>query len=382
MQKLRIGIVFGGFSREREISFAGGRTVYDNLDKSLFEAVPLFLDSFGNYILLDWEYIYKGSIRDFYPPVQFLPEGNEDFQLYAESLGENQAKNMARAIGKIVLPKDLSGLIDIAFLCLHGPYGEDGKVQRFLEDLGIPYTGSGITPSEIGINKAIQKPLMKAAGFNSPAFLTIARADWEKKGESFFYEKVKSEIGFPLVVKAANQGSSIGITILTKPDPATFYAAVQKGYFIQRIEKEFWHALEGREKIDFVRNLCDIREGVGLPVKVNGKAIYTPAELITYLDKDRDKDIVVEAVDGDSEVVVEGFIEGKEFSCIVIQDEKGVPVALPPTEIRKGQELFDYRSKYLPGLSRKITPIQVPDEDIERIRKECERLFTELKFDV
>src|SRR3989304_7861137 len=134
---MKIGIFFGGPSREREISFAGGRTVYDNLDKSFFEAVPLFLDSFGNYILLDWEYIYKGSIRDFYPPVQFLPEGNEDFQLYAESLGENQAKNMARAIGKIVLPKDLSGLIDIAFLCLHGPYGEDGKVQRFLEDLGI-----------------------------------------------------------------------------------------------------------------------------------------------------------------------------------------------------------------------------------------------------
>jgi D-alanine-D-alanine ligase len=65
-----------------------------------------------------------------------------------------------------------------------------------------------------------------------------------------------------------------------------------------------------------------------------------------------------------------------------VEDEDGKPIALPPTEIRKGKELFDYRSKYLPGLSRKITPIDLPDEQIEAIRKECERLFVELKFDV
>ena len=64
---MRIGIIFGGPSREREISFAGGRTVYDNLDKSIFKPVPIFVDSFCNFILLDWKYVYKGSIRDFYP---------------------------------------------------------------------------------------------------------------------------------------------------------------------------------------------------------------------------------------------------------------------------------------------------------------------------
>ena len=65
---IKVGIFFGGNSREREVSFAGGRTVYDNLDKSLFEAIPIFVDSFNNFILLDWKYIYKGSIRDFYVP--------------------------------------------------------------------------------------------------------------------------------------------------------------------------------------------------------------------------------------------------------------------------------------------------------------------------
>ena len=70
---MRIGIIFGGQSREREISFAGGRTVYDNLNKSLFTPVPIFIDSLGNFILLDWQYLYKGTIRDFYPSAETLP---------------------------------------------------------------------------------------------------------------------------------------------------------------------------------------------------------------------------------------------------------------------------------------------------------------------
>lgn len=71
---MKVGIFFGGASREREISFAGGRTVYDNLDKSLFEAIPIFVDSNNRLIQLNWPFVYKGTIRDFYPPVQFLPQ--------------------------------------------------------------------------------------------------------------------------------------------------------------------------------------------------------------------------------------------------------------------------------------------------------------------
>src|SRR4029079_4752505 len=94
------------------------------------------------------------------------------------------------------------------------------------------------------------------------------------------------------------------------------------------------------------------------------------------------EELLVEGCDSESEVLVESFIEGKEFSCIVIRNDDGQPVALPPTEIRKGKELFDYRSKYLPGLSRKITPINLPSENIRAIRQECERLFLALRFNV
>ena len=168
--KLKVGIVFGGFSREREISFAGGRTVYDNLNKALFEAIPLFIDSFGNIIELDWKYIYKGSIRDFYPPVTYLKESPNQFQVYAESLAQAndvEALQMANTVGKIIAPSELNKRIDFAFLCLHGPYGEDGTIQGLLDFYGIPYSGSGIYPSAVGINKVIQKQLMSKSPLKS-----------------------------------------------------------------------------------------------------------------------------------------------------------------------------------------------------------------------
>ncbi|MFM2136319.1 MAG: hypothetical protein RL021_1719, partial [Bacteroidota bacterium] len=216
--KLRVGILFGGRSREREISFAGGRTVYDNLNKSLFDPVPLFVDSFGNIVLVDWKYIYKGSIRDFYPPVEHLPPSEHHFQVYAESLGDisyERQLELARCIGRPVALHELRGLIDFAFLCLHGADGEDGRMQGILEYHGIPYSGSGILPSSIGINKAIQKQLMREAGFNSPPFFSLHRSEWSRpEMQQNLLRKVRDEIGFPCVVKAANQGSSIGISIL------------------------------------------------------------------------------------------------------------------------------------------------------------------------
>src|SRR5215218_760292 len=133
---MKIGIFFGGSSREREVSFAGGRTVYDNLDKSLFEPVPVFVDSFGNFVLLDWKFIYKGSIRDFYPPASSLPDALRSFQLYAESIagesGEMQDE-LINGLGSRILPQDLKKHMDFAFLALHGSRGEDGTIQGMLD---------------------------------------------------------------------------------------------------------------------------------------------------------------------------------------------------------------------------------------------------------
>ncbi|MGZ3931861.1 MAG: D-alanine--D-alanine ligase family protein [Bacteroidia bacterium] len=387
MSKLRIGIIFGGRSKEREISFAGGRTVYDNLNKSAFEAIPLFVDSFGNFVLLDWNFVYKGTIRDFYPPVEFIPAANTHFQYYAENLGRLSVAEqdaMISRLGKKIELHQLASLIDFGFLCLHGPYGEDGRIQGLLEYLQIPYSGSGILPSAIGIDKSVQKKLMINAGFNSPSYITIDRNAWIAGNAKGVWEKAKQQIGFPMVIKPANQGSSIGVTILSEDSHFRFMEAVEKALFTKWIDSAEWMKLSNDQKIHNVQHLSDIREGIGMPIRINDAVYYNQYELIDFLNAHASatEGFVAEATDGESTVIVEGFIEGKEFSCIVVEDEEGTAIALPPTEIRKGKELFDYRSKYLPGLSRKITPIDLPDAQINAIRKECERLFSELCFDV
>ena len=395
---MKVGILFGGRSREREISFAGGRTVYDNLDKSLFEAVPIFVDSFGNFTLLDWQYVYKGSIRDFYPPAHFLPPSPNGFQIYAESLEFGWKKeqfDLLQKIGTAIAPEELPLLIDFAFLTLHGAYGEDGSIQGLLQYLDIPYTASGILPSAIGMNKAFQKSMMQGGGFNIPTFWRTKKEKWLQIAANetvvqFHFEEVKAKVGLPMVIKAANQGSSIGAMILTEDSWETFAENMNRAFFMEDMSYERWTAMEEEAQIDFVRNLVDIRSGLGLPLEVkiadkktDSTTIFHPEKLLTYLQShfnDNTTTLQLRAYDTEKEVIIEEFLKGKEFSCIVLKDEKGELLALPPTEIRTGHNIYDYRSKYLPGISRKVTPIHLKDAAIEAIRQKCVELFQFFQF--
>ncbi len=386
---MKIGIFFGGQSREREISFAGGRTVYDNLNKNLFEAVPIFVDSTGNFILLNWQFLYKGTIRDFYPPHQFTPHSPNGFQVYIESLGQLTTEEQDRiihSVGKRIEPRAFYKYFDFAFLALHGPYGEDGNIQGLLEWYNIPYSGSGILPSAIGISKSVQQTLLKNAGFKRPKNSKLTKKEWfSNSDKAKLLNTYKNELGLPFVIKAPNQGSSIGISIISDTDLKSFIYAVNKAFFLLQIEKTDWDILSQEEKITYLRTLTDIRDGIGMPVMADDKQINHPEELLHYINEQfahSQMTVYLESLDNEEEILFESFIKGKEFSCIVIQDEKGNPIALPPTEIVKGNNFFDYRSKYLPGMSRKVTPIDLPIDQIEKIRNECEKLYKEMNFNV
>lgn len=389
---MKIGILFGGPSREREISFAGGRTVYDNLDKSLFEPVPIFIDSLKNFILLDWQYIYKGTIRDFYPPISFVPKNKGSFQIYIESLGNLSPEDLdilINSIGKTVKPDELKDHIDFAFLALHGYFGEDGTIQGLLESMEIPYSGSGIISSAIGMNKAVQKQMMKSSGWETPEFSVIQRKAWlNRTNTAKYHQETVSQIGLPYVVRPANQGSSIGVGIIHDESEEAFSKAVNAGFFIREIEGDKWNSFGKDEKTRKISEWTDIREGVGLPAFIGSHKIYHPRELGNYLDNhnwESKNPVKLIAEHNEPEVIVEAFIDGKEFSCIVVLNEADSgkrSIALPPTEIIKGKEVFDYRSKYLPGLSRKVTPINIPGEQINQIREACERLYDSMGFNV
>lgn len=378
---IRVGIFFGGASREREVSFAGGRTVYDNLDKSLFEAVPIFVDAFGNFIELQWEYIYRGTIRDFFPPAKYI--GDSPYQIYSESLDleEHEYARMVAGIGVKISPAHLKSKIDFAFLALHGDKGEDGSIQGLLEWFNIPYSGSGVLPSAIGISKKAQKTLLKDSTFQSPNFISFNKEDWESAPQEVL-AVIQASVPFPLVVKSSNQGSSIGVKIIKEKDIDALSEAIDHCLFKKTITKDEWTAIEQKE--DYIRELGDLRSGLGFPLSVNGIEIQHPANFEKTVNElfANSSELTLEAYNGETEIVVEEMIIGREFSCIVIKQENGDTIALPPTEIVKGGELFDYRSKYLPGLSRKITPIDLEEKHIERIRKECQHLFNYLGFHV
>ncbi|MBA3648252.1 MAG: D-alanine--D-alanine ligase [Chitinophagales bacterium] len=386
---MRIGILFGGASREREISFAGGRTVYDNLNKNLFEPIPVFVDSLGNFILLEWKYLYKGTIRDFYPPVNKRPQSSYHFQAYLESLGAldgGQLDAIIHEVGQKVSVEQLGEKIDFAFLALHGSFGEDGTIQGLLEWMNIPYSGSGILSSSIGMDKVFQKKMMKSAGWNTADSIMVERNSWlVSENQLSVYKRSIKKIGFPLVIRPANQGSSIGVSIIEKDDFEFFRNAVDRAFFIKSVSAEKWNILSQEEKREWVRATSEIKDGTGIPFIINHQRIDDPAKLFEYLEKrftESQDPILLQSIYEEQQVLLEEFIDGIEFSCIVIRNIDGTAVALPPTEIKKGKEVFDYRSKYLAGMTRKVTPVDLPDELIEKIRKNCERLFRFFNFQV
>ena len=383
---MRIGIIFGGKSREREVSFAGGRTVYDNLDKSIFTPVPIFVDSLGHFILLDWANIYKGTIRDFYPPAAFLPEVHGNYQMYVESLqlSEAEIETMIKQVGQPIMPHALPQYIDVAFLTLHGPYGEDGSIQGLLEWLDIPYTGSGILPSAIGISKTAQKRLFSALKYPGPAWTLVQYQDsMDVEAES---RRLAESLGLPYVLKAPHQGSSIGIGIVKEAGEKAFREALYRASFIQRVGAEEWLSLDQEARRQLIIRLSDIREGLGLPIQVEpDKVIHQPLELEQYLNetlKQAGDEVQLKAWDREAVLLAEAFIAGREFSCIVVEDVNGEPLALPPTEIVKRTEVYDYKSKYLPGISRKVTPMEVSDAVLLRIREQCCQLFRDMQGQV
>ena len=228
---MRIGIFFGGPSREREISFLGGKTVFNHLNRVLFTPVPVFVDSMGHFVLLQPEHMAAASLRELFPPVASLPKSEYPFQVYEDSLGLDDARmgRLLQQIGKPLPPSELARHLDFAFLMVHGPQLEDGAIQGLLEWYGLPYQGSGLLGSAIGIDKIAQNDFIRqAVGLEGKRTFTLTRDDFNQKRYSALFEQVKQAVGLPFVVKAPHQGSSIGVAFVRKDSVAAFEKAVKQ----------------------------------------------------------------------------------------------------------------------------------------------------------
>ena len=375
----RVGIFFGGPSREREVSFASGRTVYDLLDRSLFRPIPLFVTGHKELVILHWQHLYKGTLRDFYPPPTQARK-HSTFALYDDSFPDidpKERQSWLESIGEPLPFASLKERIDLAFLCLHGTQGEDGTIQGLLSWLDIPYTGAGIMPSAIGISKRFQQDFFKTLGFDTPKSLFLSKQDWEKEPKACL-KRVQHENLMPCVVKPSQEGSSIGVSFVEQQKDLV--PAINKGFFFHSLTPDTWHGLSGPQRSQFLQALSDLRHHIGYPLSVGEYTFYRPEQLKKYLnssDKASKKAWLLKGAHTDPYVIVETPASGLEFSCIVIEHEDtGKPLALPPTQILKPSKTYDFQAKYLPGVSRKITPMPLPPKALKSVQQACETLYS------
>src|SRR6266567_6164281 len=222
---LRVGVIFGGRSGEHEVSLASAASVVRALDPEKYDAVPIGIGKDGRWFI--------GT-----PAQKMLPDVLRQGQRVMLSADPN--------VGAL-MPLEHSGAgsqrVDVVFPVLHGTYGEDGTVQGLLDLAGLPFVGSGVLGSAVGMDKDMQKRLFLQAKLPVGDFLAITRAAWEKSRGKVL-SAIRKKFRFPVFVKPATLGSSVG---MTKAHDAKELAAAMDlaAEFAQKILVE--RAIRGRE---------------------------------------------------------------------------------------------------------------------------------------
>jgi D-alanine-D-alanine ligase len=204
VKKLRVGVVYGGRSGEHEVSLASAAAVFQNLDPERYEAIPIRINKDGRWVLPSAAPRLTSAAEVIGATTAALDaqvEGERDAQLVPRPSREHTERNeLVAGVG-----------LDVVFPTLHGPYGEDGTVQGLLELANVPYVGAGVLASAVGMDKAAMKLVFTAKGLPICDYEVVLKHEW-RKNERAVLHTVVNRLGFPVFVKPANLGSSVGIS--------------------------------------------------------------------------------------------------------------------------------------------------------------------------
>jgi D-alanine-D-alanine ligase len=300
-KKLRIGILFGGRSGEHEVSLLSAASILKAVDRRKFDVVPIGITKEGRWLAeADSSSLLEGSAT-----TRQLRAGDPEATPGARLLHEGMPTLLAPEPGQ---SGPAGKAVDVVFPVLHGTFGEDGTIQGLFELAGIAYVGSGVLGSAAGMDKDVMKRLFAQAGLPIVKHVTVLRADWEAQPRKAIAQ-IEAALKYPLFVKPANLGSSVGISKAHN-------------------RAELGPALTFAAKYD--RKLV-IEQGVG------GKASRNiPAA------KARELEVAVLGNDNPEASVVGEIIPGKEF--------------------------YDYEAKYLSEGSVPIIPAKLTREETKKIR--------------
>jgi D-alanine-D-alanine ligase len=202
-KKMRIGILFGGRSGEHEVSLRSARSVLQAIDRDKYSVTLIGITKTGRWIGGD-------------DPLAALEDGDVTIKQCPDTVllvdpSRNSLLQVSRKISDKEIHVDDVGNIDVVFPVLHGTFGEDGAVQGLLELADIPYVGSGVVGSSVGMDKGVFKSVMSTSGLPILPFITINRSEYWGD-PAIVVSKVLKQLTLPVFIKPANLGSSVGIT--------------------------------------------------------------------------------------------------------------------------------------------------------------------------
>jgi D-alanine-D-alanine ligase len=225
-KKIRVGVIFGGRSGEHEVSLLSAASILQAIDRRKFDVVPIGINKAGHWLTSG---AAQGLLEGSAPAAEAAPKklraGDPAATPGARVLAEGQptllapqpADSAASALvhdGAAALDSHAalgSQSLDVVFPVLHGTFGEDGTVQGLFELAGIAYVGSGVLGSSAGMDKDVMKRLFAQAGLPIVPHVTLLRAEWERSPKKSI-ARVEAALRYPVFVKPANLGSSVGIT--------------------------------------------------------------------------------------------------------------------------------------------------------------------------
>jgi len=197
-------VIFGGRSGEHEVSLRSAESIINSMDKTKYEVVPIGISKEGRWLI-------SNDATAMLPEAVMASRGNQPVAIIGDPTrqGLTQLGEGKRAIS--------SEPLDAVFPVLHGTYGEDGTIQGLLEMAGVPYVGCGVLASATGMDKIAMKHLFQQAGLTIIDYEWFLRSSWEENPQAIIRRIARSP-GYPVFVKPANLGSSVGVSKATNKE--------------------------------------------------------------------------------------------------------------------------------------------------------------------
>ncbi|MBE3594026.1 MAG: D-alanine--D-alanine ligase [Candidatus Carbobacillus altaicus] len=235
--KISVALIFGGASDEHDVSISSARSVYEAIDKSRYTVLPIAIDRHGNWLndeasfalLLGKGETIPGSDKG--SGAELAEKTGERYAKRTEMgyTGAGQGENTESRYGerieagrgvstrrsyckkRRIVGSPLLSQADVAFPLLHGPHGEDGTIQGYFELLGMPYVGSGVLASAVSMDKSMMREVFRCAGLPLVPYRVFTEKDVQKNIDDVMNE-IESTLSYPVFIKPAGLGSSIGIS--------------------------------------------------------------------------------------------------------------------------------------------------------------------------